>query len=254
LNLILNASEAIGENPGKIEIKTGMIRAHSNYFSDAYLDRNLAEGDYLVLEISDDGPGMNDSTKSQIFDPFFTTKFKGRGLGLPAVFGIVRGHKGTIKVFSETGKGTTIKVYFPIIKDAIDMNTQKTSDKKEKANSGTTILVADDEMVVLDVASSMLESMGYKVLRAADGLECVDVFSRHKDQIALVLLDHTMPNMSGEEAFHELRRLDPQIKVILSSGYNEQEATSRFVGEGLAGFIQKPYSLDQLISKVKEVL
>ena len=254
LNLILNASEAIGGKSGEVLVKTSTIKADKNFFSDTYMERSLPEGNYLSLEISDNGPGMNDTIKNQIFDPFFTTKFKGRGLGLAAVLGIVRGHKGTIKVWSKTGKGTTIKVFFPVIKDVSEMNSQKTSDKEKNSILGKTILVVDDEPVVLEVASSMLESAGHTVLKASDGQKCVELFTQHKGDIGLVLLDNTMPNMNGEEAFRELRKIDPDVKVILSSGYNEQEATSHFVGEGLAGFIQKPYSLEQLINQINEVL
>jgi two-component system cell cycle sensor histidine kinase/response regulator CckA len=254
LNLVVNASEAIGDRSGTILIKTDVINANNMDFSELYLDSESAEERYVVVDISDSGPGMSEQTKSKIFDPFFTTKFIGRGLGLAVVLGIVRGHKGMIKVFTEPGSGTTFKVFFPVIKKMTKMKNEEKSIEKEKTVARKTLLVVDDEEIVLEVASSMLESAGFNVLNASDGQECIEIFQRHQDEILLVLLDATMPNMNGEEAFRELKRLQSDVKVILTSGYSEQDATHHFFNEGLAGFIQKPYSLNQLILKVNEVL
>jgi PAS domain S-box-containing protein len=254
MNLIVNASEAIGDKTGVISVKTGILQADSSIFAETYLDQKLPEGKYVFLEVSDTGAGMDEQTKNKIFDPFFTTKFSGRGLGLAAVLGIVRGHRGTIQVFSKPAKGTTLKVLFPAVKK----NLAKRSDKSKKGEAGVsefgTILIVDDEAVVRDVAGSMVENAGFRVLKASDGRKGVEVFKKNSHKIIAVILDTTMPNMNGEETFRELRRLYPTVKVILSSGYNEQEATSHFVGKGLAGFIQKPYTQNQLIQKVKEVI
>jgi PAS domain S-box-containing protein len=254
LSLIINSSEAIGEKSGTVQVKTDRLKMNRASFADDYLDPNLREGEYIYLEVTDSGPGMEANIKNRIFDPFFTTKFSGRGLGLAVVLGIVRGHNGTLKVWSKPGKGSSIRVLFPIMEKKNKMKTREKSNHDEEKRDAKTILVVDDEEAVLDVTSNMLESAGFKVLKATDGREGVDVFSRHKERITLVLLDTTMPNMNGEEAFQELTRIEPKIKVILSSGYSEQEATSHFIGQGLAGFIQKPYSLNQLIDKINEVL
>ena len=254
LNLIINASEAIGEKSGTVQVKTYRLKMNRSSFVDDYLDPNLREGEYICLEVIDSGPGMEANIKKKIFDPFFTTKFSGRGLGLAVVLGIVRGHKGTLKVLSKPGKGSSIRAILPIMERKTKMKIQEKSNHDKKNTDAKTILVVDDEEAVLDVTSTMLECAGFKVLKAMDGREGVAVFSQHKERIALVLLDTTMPNMDGEEAFRELTRIEPKIKVILSSGYSEQEATSHFIGQGLAGFIQKPYSLNQLIDKLNEVL
>lgn len=254
MNLIVNASEAIGDKTGVILVKTGILQADSSFFSETYLEQKLPEGTYVFLEVSDTGAGMDEQTKNKIFDPFFTTKFSGRGLGLAAVLGIVRGHRGTIQVFSIPGRGTTLKVLFPAVKKSLYKKRYKSIKGEAGVPKLGTILVVDDEEVVLDVAGNMLENAGFRVLKASDGLEGVDVFKKNSDKIIAVILDTTMPNMNGEETFRELRLLQPELKVILSSGYNEQEATSHFVGTGLAGFIQKPYTQNQLIQKVKEVI
>jgi len=254
MNLIVNASEAIGGLTGVITIKTGVMQADSSFFSETYLKQKLPEGNYVFLSVSDTGSGMDEQTKNKIFDPFFTTKFSGRGLGLAAVLGIVRGHHGAIQVFSKPGQGTILKVLFPAIKKTFSRKRDKSEMGKTGVSTFGTILVVDDEEVVLDVAGNMLKNAGFRVLKASDGRKGVDVYKKNSDKIIAVILDTTMPNMNGEEAFRELRLLRPEIKVILSSGYNEQEATSHFVGKGLAGFIQKPYTQNQLIQKVKEVI
>jgi len=252
MNLIVNASEAIGEVTGRVTIRTGTTDVDRAYLAQTYLNEDLPEGRYVFLEVSDSGSGMEEETLQKIFDPFFTTKFKGRGLGLAAVLGIVRGHGGAIKVYSEPGEGSAVKVVFPVRPVEGPPSKKKTTHRKIRLE-GKTALVVDDEDAVRDVAEQMLRRIGMRVVAAADGRQGVEAYRRHRKEISVVLLDTTMPEMNGEEVFRALRRLQPDVKVVLTSGYNEQEATSRFVGKGLAGFIQKPYTLEDLTRTIQEL-
>jgi two-component system cell cycle sensor histidine kinase/response regulator CckA len=253
MNLIINASEAIGETSGVVSVRTGTTEADRSFFSETYTRDNLPEGTYVYLEVSDTGCGMDEETVGRIFDPFFTSKFTGRGLGLAAVLGIVRGHKGAIRVQSEPGQGTTIRAIFPpCATEGRAAAPEPWSDKVPKASGK--VLVVDDEATIRDVSRRMLESSGFEVVTAGDGLEAAEIFRTQGNEIAAVLLDATMPRMGGLETFEELRRIRKDVRVILSSGYNQQEATERFTGKGLAGFIQKPYRFDQLVDKMNEVL
>ena len=253
MNLIINASEAIGDNPGILSLATGAMECDRDYLRGIGEGDELPEGRYVFLEVTDTGSGMDKEMRKKIFDPFFTTKFTGRGLGLAAVLGIVRGHRGTIKVYSEVGKGSTFKVLFPATgKAAMSVNGPKVPNEGWKGTG--TVLLADDEEMVRQVGVGMLESLGFRVLTAADGQEAVEVFRTHMDEIRCVVLDLTMPRMDGEETFREIRRLQPGARVILTSGYNEQQVTQRFAGGGLSGFIQKPYKLNDFRSKLHQAL
>ena len=262
LNLITNASEAIGDATGAIVLSTGQMdcdRAcldHVNEVLRAGLDEPLPEGVYVYLEVSDTGCGMDEETRTKIFEPFFTTKFTGRGLGMAAVLGIVRGHRGAIMLDTEPGKGTTFRVLFPAVEgrrvDAAEQERGET--RTEEHQERGTILVVDDEAMVRDLATEILERQGFTVLTAADGREALEVYRAHTDEIACVLLDLTMPHMDGEQCFRELRQIKSDVRVILSSGYNEQDATQRFAGLGLAGFIHKPYQSATLNARLRAVL
>jgi PAS domain S-box-containing protein len=252
MNLITNASEALGDDSGVISIATGVMACDRAYLAESYLDDNLPEGNYVYLEVSDTGLGMDAETRSRIFDPFFTTKFIGRGLGLAAVLGIVRGHMGAIKVYSEPGQGTTIKVLLPAADWKLGDRVQ-VEERSALPRTGGTILLVDDDPYVRDVGSQMLTWLGYQVVTAAHGREGVEIFQTQGSDIDCVILDLTMPEMGGEEAFRELRRLRSDVRVIMSSGYNEQDVTQRFVGKGLAGFVQKPYTVAKLREALKKV-
>ena len=254
MNLIINASEAIGEKSGIITISTGLIDAKRDYLSIIRIDEFLPEGYYVFIEVSDTGCGMDKEVQDKLFDPFFSTKFIGRGLGLSAVQGIVRGHTGAIKVYSEPGKGSTFKILLPCPDLLYNVPEKEISPELRELTAKGTVLVVDDEETVRAYASRILERLGFKVLTAKDGRDGVEKFRAHTDEISLVLLDMTMPHMDGKEAFRELKIIKPDISVILSSGYNEQEATSYFTGKGLAGFIQKPFQIDTLVAKLREVL
>jgi two-component system, cell cycle sensor histidine kinase and response regulator CckA len=252
MNLVVNASEAIGERSGVITLSTGAMDCDRQYLSEAWLDEQLPEGMYVFIEVADTGAGMDPETRSRIFDPFFTTKFTGRGLGLAAVLGIVRGHRGAIKVYSELGKGTTFKVLLPVSQRA-EVREQASLVRGIYEGKGTVLLVDDDESVRA-VGRKMLERIGFAVVTAADGSEAIARFRERADDIICAIVDLTMPHVDGAETFRELRRMRPGVRVILSSGYNEQDVTQRFVGKGLAGFIQKPYQLNTLVAVLKEVL
>lgn len=253
MNLVTNASEAIGDKSGVITITSGVMEADSEYLGETFIDETLASGVYVYLEVSDTGCGMNEETIAKMFDPFYSTKFSGRGLGLAAVLGIVRGHQGAMKVYSQPRRGTTMKVLFPCSDQPLQPLEKNESLSVDWRGSGT-ILVVDDEETVRTVAKQMLEHWGFTVLTATDGRAAVRVFRSHMDEIKAVLLDMTMPHLGGEETFRELRRLKSDVRVAMMSGYNEQDVTSRFAGKGLAGFIQKPFGQRALAEKMQEVL
>ena len=253
MNLILNASEAIGDRSGVISVTTGLAHCDPEYLKTCFVADGIQPGDFVYLEVADTGQGMDKATQDRIFDPFFTTKFTGRGLGLAAVLGIVRGHRGAIKVYSEVGRGSTFKLLFPAAQaQAHEIASTAPSARTWKGHGQ--VLVVDDEETVRTLTRRMLERVGFTVLTAEDGRQAVDIFQRVTAEVDLVILDLTMPHLDGEACFHELRMIKPTVKVILSSGYNEQDVVNLFAGKGLAGFIQKPYTNDELIAKVRDVL
>ncbi len=256
MNLITNASDAIGDRIGLITVTTGVMRADREYLQGTFLDEDLPEGEYVFLEVSDTGCGMDAPTRARIFDPFFTTKFAGRGLGLAAVLGIVRAHHGAIKVYSEPGRGSTFKILLPRYGDGQDPHR---AEPPARANADrlagpATVLLVDDDEAVRSVAAMMLEEQGFEVVAAADGAEGVERFRNRADEIQVVILDLTMPGLSGEEAFREIRRIRPDVPVILTSGYNENDVTTRFAGKGVAGFIQKPFRTAELMEVLAQAL
>ncbi|MFH1436630.1 MAG: response regulator [Pseudomonadota bacterium] len=252
MNLVTNAADAIGEGIGVVHVKTGCMDCDEAFLSASAINENLRPGTYAFLQVRDTGCGLDSETEGKLFDPFFTTKFTGRGLGLAAVAGIVRGHGGALRVQSTPGRGSTFTVLFPI-------SAKPVRQKREREPSGLlcgrgTVLLVDDEEEVRVTAGRMLERMGFTVLTASDGREAIDLFRAGSHEILFVLLDMTMPHMSGDETFRELRRLRSEVRVILSSGYSEQDAVSRFRSDGLAGFIQKPYRFKDLREKIKSVI
>ena len=243
MNLVINGAEAIGEgSAGTVLVATGVRQAGPG----------VADGNYVFLEVRDTGCGMDETTRARIFEPFFTTKFTGRGLGLSAVQGIVRGHNGELRVESAPGSGTTFQVFFPAT--AGQYAGIALQNVEDGLRGEGLVLVVDDEDVVRRTARPMLERYGYAVLTAENGRDALELFSRRADEIRLVLLDLTMPEMGGEEAFRALRLIRPGALVLLSSGYNEAEAVRRFTNEAVAGFIQKPYTAARLAEKVRQIL
>jgi two-component system cell cycle sensor histidine kinase/response regulator CckA len=254
MNLITNASEAIGEREGTIALRTGALSCDRDYFADALGDSERhVPGRYVFLEVSDTGIGMDAETLGRIFDPFFSTKFAGRGLGLAAVLGIVRGHKGALKVSSEPGKGTTFRVLLPAHRAAAEPGEARPVAARDFRGHGL-VLVADDEAPVRAVARKILERAGFRVMTAVDGREALQLYERHGREIRLVLLDMTMPHLDGEACFLALRQLNPSARIVMTSGYSEQEVVAHFVGKGLAGFVQKPYKADLLLGTIRDIL
>jgi len=253
MNLVINASEAIGGKDGVVTVRSGVMRPDRNYLAETYLAPELPEGEYVFIEVSDTGCGMSPETRAKIFEPFFTTKFTGRGLGLAAVLGIIRGHKGTVKVQSKLNQGTVFRFLIPSAAAPAEALRSESEPPSNWTGRGT-ILLVDDETTVRTVAAEMLESLGFEVITAFDGRNGVEVFAQNCDRVVAVVLDMTMPRMNGEEAFREIRKLRGDIRVILISGYSEQDATNRFAGHGLSGFLQKPFRLEQLRKKLRAIL
>jgi two-component system CheB/CheR fusion protein len=253
MNLVINAAEAIPEERGGTVRVAAAVRELPRESNVRFQGNAPAPGLYTTLQVSDDGSGMDDATVAKIFDPFFTTKFLGRGLGLAAVQGIVRRHRGGLTVDSTPGRGTTFTVFFPAARakaSATAADLQVEASAPERA----TVLIVDDEEIVRRTATAALTKHGYAVLIAENGQAAVELFRSLSERIALVLLDMTMPVMGGETALRELQSVKPDVKVILSSGFNEAEAVRRFAGAGLSGFIQKPYTSSRLVDKIRRTL
>ena len=253
MNLITNAAEAIGEGGGAIKLSTGVVDADRTYLSGTYFDDHLPAGRYVYLEVSDTGCGMSPETQAKIFDPFFTTKFTGRGLGLAAAIGIVRAHRGALKVSSQPGLGSTFRLLFPGTDKKEEVRAEGPADVRWAPGHGT-ILVVDDESGLRNLARAVLENAGFTVLTACDGGDAIRVFRRHAGEVVAILLDLTMPVMNGDEAAAELGRIRAGVPIILSSGYSEREMAGRFAGKGLAGFLQKPYEPAALIAALQMAL
>ncbi len=239
MNLATNAAEALGDRRGVITIRTGFNQIDSV----AAGELRLPPGPYAVLTVADNGSGMDDSTRRRIFDPFFTTKAHGRGLGLAVVHGIVKGHGGVVQVQSSLEAGTTVRVYLPASLARVPAPVPLLS--RIRTGSGL-VLVIDDESEVRATARAMLEALGYDVIEAEDGRAGLLRFDRHRAEVRVVLLDMTMPVMSGEEVLRALLRREPTAGIVLSSGFSQVDARRRGMSEGLSGFLQKPYTVRQL--------
>jgi len=254
MNLVINGAEAVPEGrPGTVTVTTRLEQVDEHYIRTQAGSGigELKPGRYVLLEISDTGAGMTEATKARIFDPFFTTKFTGRGLGLAAVLGIVRGHGGFIRVLSTPGEGTSFHVLLPAL-NVLPVREIREGQQTDTRSGHGVILVIDDEPLVRRLAQQALERYGYSVLLAENGERGLELFRRDLNRIDCVILDMTMPVMSGEETLMRMREIRAEIPVILSSGFDEAEAARRFEGKGLAGFLQKPYDAATLARMVKE--
>jgi len=254
MNLITNASDAIGDNGGTVRLTTGVTRVDRKFILNHELSADIREGEYASITVSDTGIGMDAATRKKIFDPFFTTKFTGRGLGLSAVLGIVRGHNGGIVVESEPGRGTKFTALLPRVEAPAESKAASPANPAPFCieNAGGTVLVVDDEESVRVVTRKILENCGYKVLEAGDGVEGVDAFKTNADAIDVVMLDMTMPRMGGAEAFEKIRDIRRDTPVIISSGFAEEDISTQYQEQGMAYFIQKPYNAKKLLAKIAQ--
>ncbi|MBD3867511.1 MAG: response regulator [Acidobacteria bacterium] len=255
LNLITNASEAIGDETGTITIRTSFERTSPEGGSEPFLSASPTAGPYISLQVTDTGCGMSDETRRRIFEPFFTTKFTGRGMGMAAVLGIVRGHGGRIFVNSTEGEGSTFTVLFPC-HDTSAAGEEDWTDGAGRPRDvhEASILVVDDEEVVRTVSRRILEKGGFTVHEAADGRAAIELLMADRPKVDAVLLDMTMPELDGRETLMEIEKICPGLPVILTSGYSELHASNRVSGLSYAGFIHKPYSADELLLLVRTLL
>jgi PAS domain S-box-containing protein len=254
MNLIINASEAIGEAQGEIVVsltKTAVIAGQSDK---DHLGKIIPAGLYLCLEVSDNGCGMDDGTKQRIFEPFYTTKFVGRGLGMSAVLGIITSHKGALQFSSHLGQGTTFKVYFPVhISESAEIELPQQATPSSWQGTGT-ILLVEDEPQLVTVAKALLETLGFSVIIASNGIEAIEQYRKNAAEIRLVVTDIGMPLMDGYELTSELKKLDPALPIIVSSGFGDTIVSSRATPGDIAGLISKPYSFEQLRDVLKGVV
>jgi signal transduction histidine kinase/CheY-like chemotaxis protein len=260
MNLITNAAEAITGPAGTISITTGIEECDQTLLNASLLEEKAAAGRYVFLEVRDNGCGMDEETLRRLFDPFFTTKFTGRGLGMSAVLGIMKTHRGALFVESTLGSGTTFRALFPASASerltpppvvAAAVPVQKVA--AEKLLPGLA-LVVDDEKVVLKVCTKMVSLCGFQVITAGNGLDAVAKFREHADEITFVLMDLTMPRMDGITAMYEIFIIRPEARVILASGFNEDELSERISGNPPAGFIRKPYDMAALEAEIRRVM
>lgn len=254
MNLIINASEAIGIKPGEIRVSLSETMINDRHSENDYSGKSIPIGSYVCLEVADKGCGMDEETKWRIFEPFYTTKFSGRGLGMSAVLGIISSHKGALQLYSQLGQGTTFKVYLPAQKmnSAHDRSAQQISESEWRGHG--TILLAEDEDQIRYVAKTFLEIFGFTVLDAVNGKEALDLYQKSASDISLVLTDIGMPVMDGYALFNALKQLKPTLPIIISSGFGDADVTSRIGHDDIAGLINKPYTLDKLGKVLKSVL
>jgi PAS domain S-box-containing protein len=246
LGLVINASEALGEGCGVVMISTAAVECTRARFRDFYLNVDIPEGLYVCVEVTDTGCGMDETIRQRVFEPFFSTKFTGRGLGLAAVLGIVRGHKGAIEVRTTPGQGSTFRVLLPAAAESVEDRSATTATPELPESRGRTILLVDDEEPVRTVAGQMMEVLGFKVRTARDGAEAVMILKEERDEIDLVVLDLAMPFMNGEEAYRAMKAMDPDLVILITSGYSEEEVIRRLAGVTMDGFIPKPFSFQNL--------
>ncbi|HUR55178.1 MAG TPA: MASE1 domain-containing protein [Gemmataceae bacterium] len=280
VNLVTNAGEAIGDGPGTITVTTASYEVRESDTPFHTMFEPVAPGRYAVLRVSDTGCGMDELTRARLFDPFFTTKFAGRGLGMPAVLGIVRAHRGGISVASKPGAGTVVTVYLPVCEPDARTAPEVTSEHdtpptitvpvrtppqvehpqptrevpERAAPAQRKVLVVDDEDSVRRVAQLMLEQLGYAVTTASDGVEAVEVFTREPDSIQAVLLDMTMPRMDGAEVLAAIREIEPRVPVVLCSGFTEDAIPTHLSSGGVTGFLQKPFTMLDLGRQIRRAL
>jgi CheY-like chemotaxis protein len=251
-NLVTNATEALGDGGGSVLVRTTVEPCDRAVLAKAILGEDLEPGSYVVLEVSDSGSGMSADTVVRIFDPFFSTKFTGRGLGLAAVAGIVRTNGGAILIDSELGRGTTVRVLLPICGEPLPAATLD-APRGSDTVSTLTVMVVDDDDTIRSLTRDMLEQAGFTVICAEDGMAAVERLRAEPSAVDAVLLDLTMPKLSGEETYRRLLEVRSDLPVIVASGYSEQDAMDRFSGPRPAGYLQKPYRIADLKRAIAQV-
>ncbi len=244
LNLCLNARDAMPDG-GVLIIET------ENAKGKLPVALGLKAGQYVILTVTDTGSGMDTEVQKNLFDPFFTTKEKGRGLGLAMVYGIVQGHRGAVQVESEPGQGSTFRVYLPVVSHKVE---EKESEDARIRGGSEMVLVVDDEEPVRTMLEQILKKEGYNVLLASDGVEATELYAEQSKSIDLVVLDIIMPRMGGSETFKRLKEINPEVKVLLSSGYSEEGHARNILTDGAIGFIHKPYTLQEVLRRVRDIL
>jgi PAS domain S-box-containing protein len=254
MNLIINAAEAIGDAEGEIDVKLVKTEIKAEQAEKDHLGVIIAAGRYILFEVTDNGCGMDDDTKRKIFEPFYTTKFTGRGLGMSAVLGIIKAHNGALQLESHKGEGTTFKVYLPV-----QISTSETEEAQQKAASAPwrgsgTILLAEDEEHIREIAIILLQELGFTVLDAENGKEALELYQQNAADITLVITDMGMPVMNGYELFYKLKQLDPHLPIIVSSGFGEGDIGSKITREEIAGLINKPYKFEHLREVLRGVV
>jgi PAS domain S-box-containing protein len=253
VNLLTNASDAIGGHNGTIRVRTGPQTCDRDYLADCVGGAHLEPGRYVFVEVEDTGCGLDDETREHIFDPFFTTKVTGRGLGLAAVLGILRGHRGAVRIRSRPQEGSVFRVLFPASAVAAEIDPPPRP-PAAGGDPGRTVLLVDDEDIVRQVGIRALERLGHRVLTAGDGIEALEVFREKSREIDVVILDLTMPRLDGAQTLAELRQLDADVPIVLSSGFDEQEASEQIDPRQVAGFLRKPYPIEELSRTVRHAL
>jgi len=255
LNLVANAAESLGPEGGRVDVRTGVVDADRALLRDCHLGDDCEEGRYVHIDVSDDGQGMDAEARERLFDPFFTTKFTGRGLGLSVVLGIVRGHAGALRIESEPGKGSTFRVLLPVYDDppSTRATPREATSVSEWRGTGT-ILVVDDDDGARELVSLLLARAGFRVLAAAGGLEAIETFRQHTGKVVGVVLDSTMPEMSGASVFDAIREIGPRVPILLISGYAEERVAQKLLEHGPAGFLRKPFGSEELVEAVRRVV
>ncbi len=248
MNLYLNALQAMPDG-GTLTTRTANVTIDEDHYSPYY----VRAGKYIRMIIEDTGIGMDEDIQQRIFDPFFTTKEMGRGtgLGLASVYGIVKNHEGFINVFSKTGQGTRFEIYLPSSDKGMPIEEKVV---EEFVEGQETVLLVDDEDMIIDVGTRMLNKLGYKVFTAQDGREAIAVFKKHQEKIDVIVLDMIMPQMGGGETYDQIKKIKPGVKVLLSSGYSINGQASEILKRGCNGFIQKPFNLQNLSQNLRAIL
>jgi CheY-like chemotaxis protein len=250
LNLYVNAWQAM-LGGGDLYTQTENVIIDEKYVKPF----EISPGRYIKISVTDTGSGMDDETREKIFDPFFSTKGDGMssGLGLASVYGIIKNHGGFVNVYSEKGEGTTFNIYLPVTKKEFVIKDPELNENEIQYGQGT-ILLVDDEDMIIDVGREMLEPLGYRVLIARSGKGALDVYEKQKEEIDLVIIDMIMPDMGGGETYIRMKEINENVKTLLSSGYSINGQAEEIMDHGCIGFIQKPFSINELSIKIKKAL